>query len=240
MVVTSFAGSYNASSLQGGTDGFGSAATFSSPSGIGINLIGDLFVSDQASVIRKISSQGDLFHCFYFSVADFTIFLGEVTTFAGSSLSPSFNGDGQGTLASFNIPGDIIVDANGNVIVSDFNSVRKISSSGENNKFYVVFIFLFELKFLRVGVHFCWQRRFWFCGWTGYFCLLRFPERPCFRHCWKYLGGGQSKQHCQKNHNRYDFHFHFQLTTYHPHHSQLFAGFYLQPVFVAVRIDSSK
>jgi predicted Zn-dependent protease len=110
-VVTTLAGS---TVNRGNNDGTGTAATFSSPIGIGQDAGGNLYVADATNnTIRKISSTG------------------VVTTFAGSA-GIAGSVDGIGTAARFNHPTGIAVDASGNVYVSDStnNTIRKITSSG--------------------------------------------------------------------------------------------------------------
>ncbi len=108
--VTTFAGS----GIFGSTDGNGTSASFKSPIGIVIDASGNLYVADSRSnLIRKISPTGD------------------VTTFAGSGAEGSTNGNG--TLASFNAPEGIAIDASGNLYIADSenNLIRKINHAGD-------------------------------------------------------------------------------------------------------------
>lgn len=110
-VVTTVAGSAGTS---GSLDGAGTAARFNSPQGIAVDAAGNLYVSDTGnSTIRKISVGG------------------VVTTFAGSAAQPG-TADGTGSVARFNFPAGLAVDAAGNVYVADHGSstVRKIDSGG--------------------------------------------------------------------------------------------------------------
>ena len=106
-IVTSIAGS-----SEGFTDGQGTAAQFTAPSGICIDTAGNLYVTDRFNhKIRKISSTG------------------LVTTLAGST--DGFN-DAQGILAQFSFPFGICIDSFGNLYVTDRfnNKIRKISPDG--------------------------------------------------------------------------------------------------------------
>jgi len=109
-VVTTFAGS----STVGAANGNGTAASFNNPSGLAIDLAGNIYVADSGNnLIRKISVDGD------------------VTTLAGSGFPGSANGNGSA--ASFNAPQNLTVDVDGNVYVTDSgnNLIRKITSSGD-------------------------------------------------------------------------------------------------------------
>lgn len=106
--VTTIAGS-----KSGYLDGTGTAAQFNNPSGIAVDVFGNLYVADTGNNrIRKISSTGS------------------VTTIAGGYLTGS--SDGNATNATFNNPSGIAVDGAGNLYVADtLNSrIRKIDSSG--------------------------------------------------------------------------------------------------------------
>lgn len=110
-VVSTLAG--NGTFLFAGTDGIGTAASFSSPSGIAIDSNGVLYVTDYyRSKIRRVTSTG------------------VVTTLAGSGVDG--NADGTGSSASFDSPYGIAVDSNGNSYVADSrnNKIRKISQGG--------------------------------------------------------------------------------------------------------------
>lgn len=94
-VVTTLAGSGSA----GNSNGTGSAAKFTFPSGIAVTSAGTVYVADTDNqVIRKISPTG------------------VVTTAAGNGVGSA---DGVGTAASFWNPKDVAVDANGNLFVAD-------------------------------------------------------------------------------------------------------------------------
>ena len=101
------------SGLAGATDGAGSTATFSSPSGVVTDSFGNVFVADQGNnVIRKITPGGI------------------VSTFAGSVIAG--NSDGLGAAASFNGPFALAIDATNTLYVSDRQNltIRKITPAG--------------------------------------------------------------------------------------------------------------
>jgi sugar lactone lactonase YvrE len=104
--------------LAGGSagflDGLGTNAGFSSPSGIGVDAAGNVYVADRFNfTIRKISMSGT------------------VTTLAGS---PGHSGatNGTGASAFFNHPCGLAVDLGGNVYVADtFNDcIRVVTPAG--------------------------------------------------------------------------------------------------------------
>lgn len=98
----------------GSTDGVGSAARFSYPSGIAIDAFGTLYVADTLNqTIRKITG-GML-----------------VTTFAGAAGSPG-TADGTGSAARFGFPNSLAVDTAFNVYVADSqnHTIRKINAAG--------------------------------------------------------------------------------------------------------------
>jgi streptogramin lyase len=109
-VVTTIAGS----GTVGSTDGTSLTATFNGPRGVAIDASGNVYVGDSTNnKIRKITPSGT------------------VTTLAGSGAVGST--DGTGTSASFNSPRRVAADAEGNVYVADTNNskIRKITPLGE-------------------------------------------------------------------------------------------------------------
>ena len=107
-MVSTLAGS----GAQGNSDGTGSSASFSYPTGIAVDTGGNVYVADSGNhKIRKISPTG------------------VVITLAGSGSQGGT--DGPGANASFNGPKGVAVDASGNVYVAGgSNKVRKISPIG--------------------------------------------------------------------------------------------------------------
>jgi len=97
-----------AGSSQGCSDGLHSQAQFNWPTGIAIDAVGNLLVTDSNHKIRKVSPQG------------------MVSTLAGNSAG---NVDGECSKALFNHPRGITLNSKGNIIVGDYNnhSVRKIT-----------------------------------------------------------------------------------------------------------------
>lgn len=99
---------------RGNLDGVGSEARFTYSMGIAVDAAGNTFVMDDSSrVIRKVTPGG------------------VVTTFAGKNeLAGSVlaSVDGTGTAARFrSLYGGIAIDSSGNLFVSDYRSIRKIT-----------------------------------------------------------------------------------------------------------------
>jgi sugar lactone lactonase YvrE len=108
-VVSTLAGS----GLPGNTNGTGTSASFKAPLGVTVDAAGNVYVADsQNHKIRKITPAG------------------VVSTFAGSGGAGST--DGAGSVASFNLPAGVAVDASGNVFVADLynHKIRKITPTG--------------------------------------------------------------------------------------------------------------
>jgi sugar lactone lactonase YvrE len=99
----------------GGDDGQGAAASFFSPSGIALDSNGNLFVTDYGNhTIRMITPE------FY------------VSTVAGLDGSPG-HVDANGSIARFNKPWGITIDADDNLYVAEEgnNDIRKITPAGD-------------------------------------------------------------------------------------------------------------
>jgi len=114
-VVTTFAGDgYMADGFGQGryANGVGTAASFNRPTGIAIDLYGNLYIADWGNHrIRKVTPGG------------------VVTTFAGDGYESNIFGegrwlDGVGTAASFNRPYAIAINSRGNLFVNDSMNFR--------------------------------------------------------------------------------------------------------------------
>jgi len=108
--VTTFAGT----GTSGYTDGQALNAMFDVPTAIAMDAVGTLYVGDD-NYIRKIAN-------------------GQVDTLAGRGASGLI--DGMGTFAAFNSPWGITIDANGNLLVADFdnNAVRQVTPNARSQR----------------------------------------------------------------------------------------------------------
>ena len=98
----------------GNLDGTGADVRFNYPEDVAVDANGNLYVMDtESNTIRKITSAG------------------VVTTLAGSP-GQAGSADGTGAAASFNYPGCIAIDVNGNLYVADTgnSTIRKVTSAG--------------------------------------------------------------------------------------------------------------
>jgi sugar lactone lactonase YvrE len=114
-LASTFAGSGAASSA----DGASTNAGFSSPAGMVLDKLGNIYVADQANnKIRKITPDGT------------------VSTFAGSG--NAYTADGKGTLAGIGSPTGIAIDSRGYLFVTDrYNgSVHQVKPDGTTSVIY--------------------------------------------------------------------------------------------------------
>ena len=109
--LSTVAGTLN---VSGGADGVGENARFFRPADVAVGSDGSIFVVDSYnSTIRKIAPSG------------------EVTTLAGVAGMSGVSSDGTGADARFSDPRGVVVDANGDVYVTDgTRAVRKITPAG--------------------------------------------------------------------------------------------------------------
>jgi hypothetical protein len=115
-VVTTLAG---LAGNAGSADGAGSAARFNDPTGMAVDLAGNVYVSDRGNnTIRKVTLVGASW---------------EVTTLAGLA-GVTGSADGTNSAAQFNLPSSLTVDLAGNVYVADTwnNTIRKVTPVGTN------------------------------------------------------------------------------------------------------------
>jgi gliding motility-associated-like protein len=108
-VVSTIAGN----NAKGNANGAALNATFNNPSGIAIDLAGNIFISDSGNnLIRMLSPAGF------------------VITLAGSGVAGHFNN--IGVLAKFAYPVGLTIDASGNLYVADKfnNEIRKVVTTG--------------------------------------------------------------------------------------------------------------
>jgi len=110
-LVTTFAG---ATGQIGYQDGTGGAARFFSPTGVVRDAAGNFYVCDRGNhCIRKITAAG------------------VVTTLAGSAGTQGSQ-DGTGTAALFVAPQSVVLNADGELVVSDYldHTLRKVTPAG--------------------------------------------------------------------------------------------------------------
>jgi sugar lactone lactonase YvrE len=122
-VVTTLAG---VPGVAGAANGAGATASFSSPIGIAVDALGNVYVADTGNnLIRKLTVSGA-------SVVVSTL---AGTGVAGYTDSPALATDGSS--AAFNAPSGIAVDAVGNVYVADAANavIRRVLPTGVTSTF---------------------------------------------------------------------------------------------------------
>lgn len=112
-IITTYAGSPACSPGYGGDGGPASAALLNEPNGITIDAANNLYIAESyGNRIRKVDAGGT------------------ITTIAGTG-SAGTGGDGAAaTAASLSSPWDVVVDASGNLYISDDQRIRKVNTYG--------------------------------------------------------------------------------------------------------------
>jgi sugar lactone lactonase YvrE len=113
-IITTAAG--NGTAGFSGDGGLATAATLNQPTGIAVDLAGNLDIADSGNnLIRQVSAA-----------------TGNIATVAGVPGAPGFNNDGVATATKLNFPTGIAVDLSGQIYFSDRgnNRIRTINSSG--------------------------------------------------------------------------------------------------------------
>ncbi|MBA4176172.1 MAG: hypothetical protein C0505_06385 [Leptothrix sp. (in: Bacteria)] len=106
-VVSTYAG---ARDQAGASDGAATVARFNSPSGLAVDGAGNLLVADSGSLtIRRITNAG------------------VVSTLAGGTAPGSV--DGTGLAARFRSLGRLALDGNGNLLIGDGSTLRRMTTA---------------------------------------------------------------------------------------------------------------
>ena len=99
----------------GGDGGSATSAQMMAPAGLALGAGGNLYIADFfAHTVRRVNSSGT------------------ISTFAGTGVA-GYSGDGgPASAAQLNMPGDLVVDAAGNVYIADFGNhrIRRVSPGG--------------------------------------------------------------------------------------------------------------
>jgi uncharacterized delta-60 repeat protein len=110
-VVTTFAGELG---VRGNSNGTGPGAHFNGPQHLGVDAAGNILVADTGNcTVRRMTPEA-------------------VTTTLAGSAGNGGNVDGPASIARFNSPGAVALDAAGNILVTDSlsHTVRKITPAG--------------------------------------------------------------------------------------------------------------
>jgi sugar lactone lactonase YvrE len=114
-IITTFAGNTSIAGPSSGDGGQATAAGFGSPSGVGVDALGNIYIADsQNNRIRIVDTAGI------------------ITTFAGTGATSPTGDGGPATAATLNNPSSVTCDAMGNVFIADDgrSCIRKVNTAG--------------------------------------------------------------------------------------------------------------
>lgn len=111
-IVSTYAG--NGHEGYSGDGGPATAAQLFEPRGVAMDATGNLYITDIANMVRKVTPAGI------------------ITTFAGTGMGGYSGDDGPATAAQLLTPNSVAFDKVGNVYISDENNhaIRKVNSAG--------------------------------------------------------------------------------------------------------------
>ena len=138
-VISTVAGKNSLGAGFAGDLGAATSARLWNPSGVAVDSAGNIYIADAFNnVVRVVCQTQTPFACtnnaFVGSSGYVTWVAGDITTFAGQNATGAgYTGDGgSATGALLNNPAYVLLDAAGNLYISDSgnNSIRKVSTSG--------------------------------------------------------------------------------------------------------------
>ncbi len=111
-IISTLAGDHNCQIANSGDGGLATAASFYDPHGVVVDTLGNIYIADVGSLIRKIDAN-----------------TGIISTYAGTYNNPGYTGDGGlASAALLNAPVWLAVDRYNNLYIADSgnSSIRKV------------------------------------------------------------------------------------------------------------------